>query len=117
MDLEGRGHAFECLGAEIVTGEYPWISRCVTALMTTVSGAANPWRRAAIFGVSPNPSCSCRPPLGLDKLCRTEYGRAMRGDTDGAARGKLGGAGWHNRLPSRVGVDRSRDTPLYEQED
>ena len=30
--------------------------------MTTVSGAASPWRRAAILGVSPKASCSCRPP-------------------------------------------------------
>ena len=40
----------------------PCTSCCVAALMTTVSGAARPWRRAAMLGVSPRASCSCRSP-------------------------------------------------------
>ena len=34
----------------------PRRSRCVAALITTVSGSAMAWRRAATFGVSPSAS-------------------------------------------------------------
>ena len=42
--------------------KYPWTSRCVAALMTTVSGSAIPCTRAAMLGVSPKANCSRLPP-------------------------------------------------------
>ena len=45
--------------------KYPCTRRAVASLITTVSGAASPWRRAARLGVSPRARCSCRPPLPI----------------------------------------------------
>src|SRR2546421_143071 len=53
---------------------------------------------------------AARPPLGLDKPCRTGYGRITRGNADGVARGRLRVAGRQNGLHTLGGVDHLRDT-------
>jgi hypothetical protein len=58
----GAATPLRSFGPRALTTKYPCTSRCVSAPISTVSGAVSPWRRAATLGVSPSAKFSCLPP-------------------------------------------------------